>query len=56
MTYLDDYKAPYKLQGVRLASQLLQRAPPELLRRTGMDVLLSAVSSALSASTDVVLT
>ncbi|KAI0662893.1 hypothetical protein C8Q70DRAFT_477783 [Cubamyces menziesii] len=42
MTYLDDYKAPYKLQGVRLASQLLQRAPPELLRRTGMDVLLSA--------------
>ncbi|KAH9894109.1 hypothetical protein C8Q73DRAFT_646729 [Cubamyces lactineus] len=42
MTHLDDYQAPYKLQGVCLTSQLLQRAPPELLRRTGMDVLLSA--------------
>ncbi|KAI0334924.1 hypothetical protein GY45DRAFT_1065421 [Cubamyces sp. BRFM 1775] len=42
MTYLDDYQAPYKLQGVRLVSQLLQCAPSELLRRTGMDVLLSA--------------
>ncbi|KAI8984971.1 hypothetical protein BD414DRAFT_441962 [Trametes punicea] len=41
MTYLDDYQASYKVQGVRLASQLLQNAPSSLLRRTGIDVLLS---------------
>ncbi|KAI0352729.1 hypothetical protein OH77DRAFT_755501 [Trametes cingulata] len=41
MTYLDDYQAAYKLQGVGLASQLLEVAPPELLRRTGIDILLT---------------
>ncbi|KAI0363833.1 hypothetical protein BV20DRAFT_957501 [Pilatotrama ljubarskyi] len=41
MTFLDDYQAAYKLQGVHLASQLLKVAPAELLRRTGVDVLLA---------------
>ncbi|OSD01769.1 hypothetical protein PYCCODRAFT_1391245 [Trametes coccinea BRFM310] len=41
MTYLDDHQVPYKLQGVYLASELLRHAPPDLLRRTGVDVLLS---------------
>ncbi|KAI0772531.1 hypothetical protein BD413DRAFT_546322 [Trametes elegans] len=42
MTYLDDYQAPYKLRGVHLVSELLTHAPTALLRRTGMDTLLSA--------------
>ncbi|CDO74163.1 hypothetical protein BN946_scf185043.g214 [Trametes cinnabarina] len=41
MTYQDDHQAAFKLQGVRLVSQLLHNAPPNLLRRTGVDVLLS---------------
>ncbi|KAH9921522.1 uncharacterized protein BXZ73DRAFT_91788 [Epithele typhae] len=40
MTFLDDHVAKYKLQGVRLAAQLLDVAPPDLLRRTGIDILL----------------
>lgn len=43
MTYLDDYQAVYKLQGVGLVSLLLEKAPPGLLRRTGVDVLLATV-------------
>ncbi|RPD62074.1 hypothetical protein L226DRAFT_613398 [Lentinus tigrinus ALCF2SS1-7] len=40
MTFLDDHQAQYKLRGVRLASLLLLVAPPDLLRRTGIDTLL----------------
>ncbi|KAI0723544.1 hypothetical protein C8Q76DRAFT_723258 [Earliella scabrosa] len=40
MTLLDDHQAQYKLRGVRLVSQLLEAAPPELLRRTGIDTLI----------------
>ncbi|KAJ8585420.1 hypothetical protein M405DRAFT_865407 [Rhizopogon salebrosus TDB-379] len=40
MTFLDDFEASYKLQGVRLVSDLLYRVPPELLKRTGVDGLL----------------
>ncbi|KAI0722009.1 hypothetical protein C8T65DRAFT_629979 [Cerioporus squamosus] len=40
MTFLDDHQAKYKLRGVRLASLLLRVAPPDLLRRTGVDTLL----------------
>ncbi|KAI0751219.1 hypothetical protein C8Q80DRAFT_1156088 [Daedaleopsis nitida] len=40
MTLLDDHQAPYKMRGVRLASQLLQIASADLLRRTGIDILL----------------
>ena len=43
MTLLDDYEVKYKLQGVRLASHLLENAPGELLRRTGIDGLLYQV-------------
>ena len=44
MTLLDDHQAHYKLRGVRLVSQLLEVAPPELLRRTGLDTLIQNVS------------
>ncbi|OAX39247.1 hypothetical protein K503DRAFT_101001 [Rhizopogon vinicolor AM-OR11-026] len=40
MTLLDDFEASYKLQGVRLVSDLLSCVPPELLKRTGVDGLL----------------
>ncbi|KAH9853953.1 hypothetical protein C2E23DRAFT_727760 [Lenzites betulinus] len=40
MTYLDDYQAEYKLQGVSLVSILLQKAPAGLFHRTGVDALL----------------
>jgi hypothetical protein len=43
MTFLDDFQASYKLQGVRLVSDLLSRVPPELLKRTGVDGLLFTV-------------
>jgi hypothetical protein len=43
MTFLDDFEASYKLQGVRLVSDLLSRVPPELLKRTGVDGLLFTV-------------
>jgi hypothetical protein len=43
MTLLDDYEAVYKLCGVRLVSQMLERVPAELLRRTGIDGLLLLV-------------
>ncbi len=44
MTLLDDYEVVYKLRGVRIASSLLEHAPPELLHRTGVDSLLLTVS------------
>ena len=44
MTLLDDYEVPYKTLGVRIVSEMLDRVPPELLRRTGMDGLILAVS------------
>jgi hypothetical protein len=43
MTYLDDYEAAYKLRGVRIVGEMLQRVPPDLLRRTGVDELLYSV-------------
>ncbi|KAF7799085.1 hypothetical protein EIP86_010315 [Pleurotus ostreatoroseus] len=42
MTLLDDYEVPYKTLGVRIVSEMLDRVPPELLRRTGMDGLILA--------------
>ncbi|EIW62170.1 uncharacterized protein TRAVEDRAFT_117743 [Trametes versicolor FP-101664 SS1] len=41
MTYLDDYQAAFKLHGVDLVVHLLTITPAQLLRRTGMDVLLA---------------
>ncbi|CAK5275826.1 unnamed protein product, partial [Mycena citricolor] len=41
MILLDDYEARYKLEGVRIASEMLKRVPGSLLKRTGVDGLLS---------------
>lgn len=43
MTLLDDYEASYKLRGIKLVSEMLARAPNDLLRRTGVDQLLFTV-------------
>jgi hypothetical protein len=43
MTLLDDYEAPYKLRGIRIVSEMLERVPADLLRRTGVDGLLFSV-------------
>ncbi|KAG5645775.1 hypothetical protein DXG03_005312 [Asterophora parasitica] len=40
MTLLDDYEAPHKLQGVHIVSEMLQRVPSQLLKRTGVDGLI----------------
>lgn len=45
MTLLDDYEIKFKLRGVQIISHLLGNAPPELLRRTGIDALLFSVST-----------
>lgn len=45
MTVLDDYEVHYKLLGVQIVSEMLQKAPAEILRRTGVDDLLFTVSS-----------
>ncbi|EJD53795.1 hypothetical protein AURDEDRAFT_53188, partial [Auricularia subglabra TFB-10046 SS5] len=40
MTLLDDYETKYKIWGLRVASSLITRVPPSLLRRTGIGALL----------------
>ena len=50
MLMLDDYEVQYKIQGVKLVSQLSKTVPPELLKRTGVDALLLAVSLFVSPS------
>lgn len=51
MTFLDDYQVPYKLLGVRLVSDMLNRVPPDLLLRTGVDALMFTVRSILIIQT-----
>lgn len=43
MTFLDDYKAAYKLKGVRLVSNMLDNVPSDLIKRTGVGKLISTV-------------
>lgn len=43
MTFLDDYESTNKIHGIQLAQEMLQRVPPELLKRTGVDGLLHSV-------------
>jgi hypothetical protein len=43
MTFLDDHQAMYKLRGVRLVKDLLNKAPDFLLKRTGIGSLLLEV-------------
>ena len=58
MTLLDDYETFYRLRGVQVVSDMNERVPADLLRRTGVDGLLfsvrrsqrSAVMSALTPS------
>ncbi|TFY61026.1 hypothetical protein EVJ58_g4768 [Rhodofomes roseus] len=40
MTLLDDYETSYRLRGVNVVSDMIQRVPADLLRRTGVDGLL----------------
>ncbi|KZT74537.1 hypothetical protein DAEQUDRAFT_682559 [Daedalea quercina L-15889] len=40
MTLLDDYETSYRLRGVHVVSDIIQRVPADLLRRTGVDGLL----------------
>jgi hypothetical protein len=47
MTLLDDYEARYKLQGVEIVSEMLQRVPKEFLKRTGVDGLIRTVCAML---------
>lgn len=47
MTFLDDFKASFKLQGIILASELLNTVPDPLLLRTGVGKLLLAVREGL---------
>ncbi|KAJ7895953.1 hypothetical protein B0H14DRAFT_3425910 [Mycena olivaceomarginata] len=42
MALLDDYEARYKLMGVTITSTMLERVPPSVLKRTGLDSLLIA--------------
>ncbi|KIM83994.1 hypothetical protein PILCRDRAFT_68800, partial [Piloderma croceum F 1598] len=49
MTLLDDYEAPYKIHGIKIVSELLQRVPIDLLKRTGIDGLLfTSLSTSLT--------
>jgi len=49
MTLLDDYEAPYKISGIKMVSELLQRVPIDLLKRAGIDGLLFTVRLILSS-------
>jgi len=47
MTFLDDFEAKYKLQGVITVREVLLRLPKGLLKRTGVDGLIQQVFSRL---------
>jgi len=48
MTLLDDYDSYCKLQGIKVVSEMLRHAPSDLLKRTGIDGLLtSSLNTAL---------
>ncbi|KAF9076660.1 hypothetical protein BDP27DRAFT_1284592 [Rhodocollybia butyracea] len=53
MTFLDDYQVSYKLKGVRLVTELLEHAPREILKRTGVDgLLLTSLNTCLAQLDD----
>jgi len=43
MTLLDDYEVKNKLRGVRIVREFLRHVPGDLLKRTGLDKLISSV-------------
>ncbi|KAK0467886.1 uncharacterized protein EV420DRAFT_433076 [Desarmillaria tabescens] len=48
MSLLDDYEARYKIKGVRIVSEMLQKVPKTLLKRTGIDgLILSSLNNCL---------
>jgi len=48
MTLLDDYESYYKLNGVKVVSELLDHVPSEFLKRTGVDgLLMTSLKTAL---------
>lgn len=53
MTLQDDYEAPYKLQGILITYEMIERVPKDLLRRTGVDELLFSVRMHCPSSLDI---
>lgn len=52
MTFLDDFDAKYKLQGVIIVRAMLPRLPKGLVKRTGVDGLIQQVFSKLYRSSN----
>ncbi|PVG01015.1 hypothetical protein CPB86DRAFT_812602 [Serendipita vermifera] len=53
LTYLDDWEAIYRLHGIALARKLVERAPKDLLARTGVNQLIkSSFDTSLLRLTD----
>ncbi|CAG7849407.1 SubName: Full=Uncharacterized protein {ECO:0000313/EMBL:CCA71807.1} [Serendipita indica DSM 11827] len=40
LAYMDDWQAIHRIQGIALARKLIEGAPPELLKRSGIDQLM----------------
>lgn len=53
MILLDDYEVIYKIEGIHMVEALLENAPPDLLKRTGISDLLFSVSAVLSFYTKI---
>lgn len=43
LTLVDDYEPAFKLRGILAMADMLERVNPDLLRRTGLDVLVLTV-------------
>jgi Tti2 family len=48
LTYMDDWAALHRLQGVNICHRLIERSPSSILSRTGIDELMRSVSVSLS--------
>lgn len=48
MTLLDDYQTKFRVKGIQVLRELLERADAKLLERTGIASLFSTVSTALA--------
>ncbi|KAI0069244.1 hypothetical protein BV25DRAFT_1926578 [Artomyces pyxidatus] len=49
MTLLDDFEVRYKLEGIQVVAAMLERAPPDLLRRTGVaDLVFASLQRSLT--------
>jgi hypothetical protein len=52
MTLLDDYDPPFKIRGIVIVREMLRNVDANLLKRTGIATLLSAVSIFASEAKD----